>query len=313
MPDFYRETRQLNASSRQIGATAFLALVALRLGIGFHFCTEGVNKLRDPQPYSARFFAAAKGPYARYFHDLVYDADGLARLAIDDEGQPLALQNLAQFHEQAIRHYGFDESQAAAAAKHLDQRSIQLESWLTDNSREIDEYRQGLERRKRFERDPARTQVSSLRGQLDTIRRELRDKQRELIAPIDQLLTGFEHDITALASVEQLKQGRLALAKPGRRAVDSDSIDLLVRYFDVAVGGLLIAGLFVRLASVVGAGFLMLVIATQWPGAEGAISVWPQVIEALGLLVLAGTGAGRLAGLDFILGSLRLWCCPSEY
>ena len=289
---------------------AFVALVALRVGIGFHFFIEGANKLRDPQPYSAGFLANAKGPLAPWFHSLVCDADGLARLEINGEGEPAALLVLAQFHEHVVRHYGFDDRQVEAAKQMLALRSDQLKDWLKQTGPEIGEYQRGLERRDAYQLDPARTQVAGLREQVDTIRGELASKRRELVGPIDRIWQDYETDLHGLATPLQRQRGRLELPKPGSRPLDSNSIDNVIRYFDISVGVLLIVGFITRLAAAMGTVFLCSVIASQWPGAEGAVSVWPQLIESLGLIVLAATGAGRFAGLDYLIGGLRGWCCP---
>ncbi len=69
------------------------------------------------------------------------------------------------------------------------------------------------------------------------------------------------------------------------------------------VGVLLIIGLFTRVAALAGAGFLFSIILTQWPGAPGALPVYYQTIEMLGMLVLAAMAAGQFAGLDYVLYS----------
>lgn len=51
----------------------FLSLVALRLIVGFHFFTEGKNKIDQGDWSAAPFFAAAKGPLAPFFHSLLPD------------------------------------------------------------------------------------------------------------------------------------------------------------------------------------------------------------------------------------------------
>lgn len=53
----------------------FLSLVALRLIVGFHFFTEGKNKIDQGNWSAAPFFAAAKGPLAPFFHSLLPDWD----------------------------------------------------------------------------------------------------------------------------------------------------------------------------------------------------------------------------------------------
>lgn len=281
-----------------------IALVALRIGIGLHFYREGAAKLRDPKPYSAGFLGNAKGWLAPAFHNMVWDADGVARL---DQKQTEMIWD--EFHVRAGKEYGFDEAQRKAAQKAFITRSGQLEWFFKTNAEEIAEYQNGLARRAKNRADPARTEVASLKGQLDRIEGDLNALKNDLIPPLDRLWSGYERDVNALATAEQRGRGYQAIPKPGRRTLDSESIDGLIRYFDVTIGVLLILGLFTRPAAIIGACFLGSVIASQWPGSAGAVPVWPQFIEMLGLVVLAAIGAGQIAGLDRFLGSLRSWCC----
>jgi len=57
------------------------------VGIGVHFYLEGTGKLRDPKPFSAGFFANAKGPFAPIYKRMVWDADGKHRLNRDATGK----------------------------------------------------------------------------------------------------------------------------------------------------------------------------------------------------------------------------------
>ena len=72
----------------------------------------------------------------------------------------------------------------------------------------------------------------------------------------------------------------------------------------IGVGICLLLGFFTRLASVAGAVFLLAVIATQPPWVADATPTIYQTVELAGLLVLAGTGAGRWLGLDFFTYAL---------
>jgi uncharacterized membrane protein YphA (DoxX/SURF4 family) len=111
--------------------------------------------------------------------------------------------------------------------------------------------------------------------------------------------------MNAIATSQQRSAGSVRLAKPARRFYDSETIDSVIPWFDAVLGVLLIAGLFTGPAALVGAAFLFSVALSQWPTAPGAIPSWPQVIEGLGLLVLAASGAGRFAGFDSIIEALR--------
>ncbi len=56
-----------------IGATM---LVLLRLSIGWHFYSEGVDKVQSGTWDASPFFANARGPFAEDYRKLVWDADG---------------------------------------------------------------------------------------------------------------------------------------------------------------------------------------------------------------------------------------------
>ncbi len=67
----------------------FIAIIALRLVVGFHFYKEGVDKLQDG--FDAQYFLkGAKGPFADFFLSMTDDANGRMQLGItetfDDEG-----------------------------------------------------------------------------------------------------------------------------------------------------------------------------------------------------------------------------------
>jgi uncharacterized membrane protein YphA (DoxX/SURF4 family) len=90
--------------------------------------------------------------------------------------------------------------------------------------------------------------------------------------------------------------------------------DFLVKYGILAVGLLLLVGLFTRTACVAGAGFLLLFFLAMpplpgWPDsprAEGHyLFINKNIIEMLALLVLATTPSGRWAGLDALVHFLN--------
>jgi uncharacterized membrane protein YphA (DoxX/SURF4 family) len=71
---------------------AVIALVALRITIGWHFFYEGVWKIANADEFSATpFLTTAKGPAAPLFYAMVYDIDGRQRLAAQEAvtGAPL--------------------------------------------------------------------------------------------------------------------------------------------------------------------------------------------------------------------------------
>lgn len=63
---------------------AVIALVALRLCLGFHFFYEGVWKIKNSDKFSAEpFLAMAKGPLKPVFDAMITDVEGHERLAIE--------------------------------------------------------------------------------------------------------------------------------------------------------------------------------------------------------------------------------------
>ncbi|NLE37206.1 MAG: hypothetical protein GX621_04195 [Pirellulaceae bacterium] len=71
---------------------AVVALVALRITVGWHFFYEGVWKIANPDEFSASpFLTTAKGPAAPLFYAMIYDIDGRQRLASREAvtGRPL--------------------------------------------------------------------------------------------------------------------------------------------------------------------------------------------------------------------------------
>ena len=279
----------------------------MRVVIGFHFFTEGADKLKSPGWTSAGLLGNAKGQFADSFQNMVWDADGLARL---DAKETEALWS--HFRERVVRIYAFDESQTKKAEEIFRRRINQLETHFDDYKRDIQEYRLGIARRDAYRADDGRTQVASLSGQLNRIEGELSAKRSELIKPIDLIWDGYEGELNALAVEGQRHRGPISIDRPGRRTLDSRTIDKIIPYFDLTLGLLLMIGLFTRTAAVAAGLFLCSVVVSQWPGTPGAVPVWPQLIEALALFVIAATASGRAAGVDFFVGLCRAWCCHGK-
>lgn len=85
-PGFRRGPRRtpLKSSKFKIGIAAVVALVVLRVSIGFHFFYEGVWKITNPDKFSAEpFLEMAKGPLKPVFDMMIMDKDGSERLAIE--------------------------------------------------------------------------------------------------------------------------------------------------------------------------------------------------------------------------------------
>jgi len=297
----------VSRSSICIGWLAAAAIFLLRIGIGVHFLDEGWSKLEHPKPFSAGFFGSAKGPLAPYYKNLVWDADGLFRL---DAKSTLAVWD--DYRGRIVSHYGFDEKQQKAAADTAKRYSDRLKQFLASKNETIDEYVLFLERRDKNTADQSR-QLASLQTHDARIAGETNKLRAELVPPLDRLAKDYEDAMNSLATQEQwTRHGRLAISKPGRTALDTETLDRVVPWFDAAVGVCLILGLFTRPAALCAAAFLGSICLSQWPLASGAAPIYNQAVEALALLVLAAVGAGRFLGLDWFLGGLRAMCCPAK-
>jgi uncharacterized membrane protein YphA (DoxX/SURF4 family) len=87
-------------------------------------------------------------------------------------------------------------------------------------------------------------------------------------------------------------------------------VDSWIPYMHVTLGICLMIGFLTRFWSVIGALFLMSVVASQlpfdfytWSYVEPVLPPFNQCVEMLALLFLAAVGAGKFAGVDFLLWS----------
>ena len=88
-------------SYARLGIFGILALVALRVGIGWHFYMEGATKVRGNDFSSVGFLNAAKGPLADKFQSLIWDHDGQVRL--DRKRVPRLLKPVLRMPRSTLR------------------------------------------------------------------------------------------------------------------------------------------------------------------------------------------------------------------
>ncbi len=288
-------------SPRLLGLIGATMLVLLRVSIGWHFYSEGVDK-RDSANWSAApFFANAKGPFADEYRRIVWDADG--RLRLDRDATMLSW---ATFREMVATHYGFDEEQKRQAQANYAKAVEQYDWVIEENEADIEELEFGRDRVASLDRDERekkiRDSVSSLGGQRDTIRREWNQKAAPVLSQIDTIWKNYEIAQNAVANRDQVEaRPPLRLIRPPTNRIDTSVIDGIVPYFDMAIGLCLLLGLFTPVVALAAAGFLGSVFLGQYPPGTGPSSSNYQLIECMACLVLAGTGAGRFAGLDYFL------------
>ena len=200
-----------------------LALIALRVTIGLHFSVEGINKFVDPKPFSAGFLLASKGPFGPLFQSMVWDSDGVARL-----DTKATSEIWEKYRQRAIRHFGLDEKAAKQAEAIRKNHENQLAWHFEGNHDDLLEYREGLKRRDRYRVDDVHVELASLRGQLDSIEQELSSKRGKLLKPVDAIWASYQREINALGAAAG-HRGVLTLPKAGRKLLDSEMIDVIIR------------------------------------------------------------------------------------
>lgn len=131
-------------------------------------------------------------------------------------------------------------------------------------------------------------------------------------APWVAMVKSFDADLADELSRLVASTNNKALIRQARTAVTDPEVQALARmnkivtFVVTGVGVCLLLGLFTRAAALVGAMFLLSVMATQPPWVPDANTMvfYYQLVEFAALLFLAAVGAGRWAGLDFIIHGL---------
>ena len=277
---------------------AVLILVTLRLAIGWHFFQEGFGKFSQDGFTAAGFFRQARGPFADNFRAMLPDLEPHVWL-----NQKFAKLTWNDYHQQVARKYGFSDEQNSQADKILKVHIGLLNSYFKNHADDIKRFIAGKEELEQRRYDLAHAELPSFREHIERTDSELRALPGDLVDPVKEYWRSLERQMLDIRTAEQQNQLKLSILD-NRSWINIDVIDQIVPYFTMGVGALLLIGLFTRLASVAGAGFLVMVMSTQPPWIPDAIPIWSQLFESLGMLVLATTAAGRFAGLDFFIFSL---------
>jgi uncharacterized membrane protein YphA (DoxX/SURF4 family) len=285
----------------RIGTFGLLALVALRVGIGWHFFKEGTDKVRSGNFSSEGFLKSAQGRMAGFYHGMVWDYDGKIRL----NGE-LMKAEIEKAVSSASKHYGFNQQQIDSLNATKKQLLSKLDDLYKEENEAIVKLMKGTERVAKMEQSDTWNEISSLRSQKDSIEKDRLTGIAPALKRVDELWDQLQAEITREASPEQRKAaGRYYLKRPREGLVSSAVINRIIPVFDLTVGALLILGLFVPLAGWAGALFLFSVILSQFPGDPNTQPTYYQAIEALALVVLATIGAGKFGGLDFFIWARR--------
>lgn len=296
----------------RLGIPAIIALVILRVVVGWHFFMEGSDKVQKGGFSSTGFLSAAKGPLASKFQSMIPDYDGTLRLNSGPvkekgpkdtyEGSPLEME-YRRFVGEATNLFQFNEAQITAAEEIIVESRAQLAETYSTWKAKIEEHKKGNVRIAGLEEDVMRNNVASMRKQKDTIESEWRALVKPALADIDKISAQFERQINDLATDPQRgKDGKryAVFSLPSSSPVDVKLIDKIIPIFDMAVGILLIVGLLTPVAGLAAGIFLASVVLTQFPGSYGSQPTYYQAIEMMACFFLAFSDAGRYAGLDFL-------------
>lgn len=313
-------------------------LILLRISIGWHFLTEGLDKyeatVMGNKPFSAEgYLRNANGPFAPYFRGMLPDPNGLALL------DPVRLK--AQWAETATgigNHYGFDEEQKAKVGKLLSDGELWADYWFNayENREKRDKYYHDLGAVMKVERDP--NALSFQRERAAEGRASLNADRRTLTAPLVERGEQLKAAVLALATPEQKAAARsrydfkaLRSILPERAAASYDvwldhkaeyqppatfldTANAMTMYGLILMGGCLILGFLTPFAALCAAVFLgMLYLSLPpFPGLptppqlEGHYwIVSKNLIELIACLVIATTPTAHWLGLDALFFGRR--------
>jgi len=325
----------LSCSKLTVGTATVVLLVALRLSIGWHFFKEGEKKLIEPNFSSAPFLRQAHGPLAPLFHSFLPDVHGWRQ----ELGQPLfdspgnryggqvnsggqadtdARPPYAAWSDRILR-----ERQTAVdrfiARQRLDNkarrkadavfaaRRQQLLDYLDSQREEITKYRYELGRLDQMERRPESTGVPFEKSRTAEKSQQTKTQPLVWVRQVQAFDVAFANDLRGLLG-DRPDASNAPVFPAGKLA----KLNWAVTYVTLGVGVCLMLGLCTRTASVVGAVFLMSVIATQPPGWVGVQPMYKEFVEMIAMLTLATTPVGRWGGLDFFIHTAFSACCGSK-
>lgn len=315
-----------------------IALVLLRLVIGWHFLFEGLHKIHSlytPKPFSSEvYFREASGPLGSVMKTQGFIADPDKELDAKLQDGNIKADWNAQLSNFA-NYYALSEDQKKIANEALESNLTKYYEWFKNGKKDIEipspdgkpggtikttfstpqliSYYQDkiklLEKAKAEDKswymgkDVDKARISSLKSDVTKYRKEIQDE-------IDSFNKGFLGDLQKTLKPEQkLKAEWTPLKTPGKIQL----INLATIFGITAIGAGLFLGCFTRLACLGGIVFLAMTYLTvppfPWlpvpPLNEGNyVFINKNIVEMFGMIVLMTTNSGKWFGLDGFLASL---------
>jgi uncharacterized membrane protein YphA (DoxX/SURF4 family) len=328
--------RSVIDSRRQLGGFAVFALVLLRLAIGWHFFTAGLEKIERTADGGLRvaftaapFLSMAQGPFADSFKSMAPSGhDWQKLLAIPHQKKPLTAEETkaAQEHpsyeawaerikadwqamaDEVVKVPGLIEGEIERAKSIVAAKKSELDEYLQSEESAIADYQHELWRLDQWRAKPEATTLPFEEERITKKSAETTAKAKSVVTGVAALEADMIGEFQALVDESQQKTtataNALDAATTSPEQAQLNRVNMGATILTLGVGICLLLGLFTRTASIVGAIFLLSVIATQPPWIATAEPTINQTVELAGLLVLAGTGAGRWLGLDYFSWAL---------
>lgn len=337
------------------------ALVLLRLVIGWHFFSEGMEKVeydsgRGEWQISSEFAAmnegflnAAKGPLADFYHRQVptthdwrtylvvpkemtpednekltgwvehYVSRRKSELAkgqvTDPEfvdfapGTPWAKEILADWRTMQKKFNAIrimDEDQRKRAEQIFEKRELDLADFVAEQALDMQAYQHELWRLEQQQAAPGASEIPYRQERLAAKESEVAATPRPWVATIrnyDQYLADDLMELLTPQQHESSTERRVKNVVTNPQVVRENQNNWRIMFVVAGVGLCLLIGFMTPIAALVGALFLLTVMASQPPWVAGARTefFYYQLVEFAALLLLAATSAGRYAGIDRII------------
>jgi uncharacterized membrane protein YphA (DoxX/SURF4 family) len=283
-----------------ISTATVVALVALRLVIGWHFFSEGAKHYGDSNWTSEPVLRGAKGPLAPMYRSYVPDFHGFDRWLHDEAQTPEhvvggwidEIQTDWDAHRQQLSlHHGLEGQALKKAAAIERDYQARLRAWAAANKEALLNH---VHQWRRKESTGGRSDA-----EVPFTQKRVAEQQATLAGEAN----GWLAELRALESKYENDLAKLSPGNPPmpRDTLPIDVVDGTMTWLILTVGLLLLLGLFTPVACIAGALFLLSVVMMQPFWVEGAAPTFNQYVEMFALVALATTQVGRWAGLDFFL------------
>jgi len=202
--------------------------------------------------------------------------------------------------QEVSAHYGFDDKQNDDANIEFERAKWAMLNYLATIADELRIYQNEVGRLETMGKAWGSADIRFVSERVKDKRNELRAKPGVWIADVRSIENDYLDRLNHQIADEMQRDTAGEYTLPATQLERSDRI---VTILMLVCGGCLIVGLFTRIAALLCAAFLFLVMMSQPPWIAGALAtLFPyQFVEFLALITLATTAVGRWLGLDFLV------------